>query len=475
MKYRLTQTIALSFLSIIVSFPITAQSVLEPVVDRRVETLSIIFRLAECDEYNGQFLEKYVRDIDAHFLPYKNHPVVLFTQKIRKTNGVGFDAVMSMAVHLGSAPEFLPLVPFSNSVPDQRWGKRNSEKFLSLLRKFYVEAQCDKFFNAHREYFSIVEKNFKSSMIRGVDQNWYTEFYGENPSGNFNLMIGLGNGGNNYGSKVVYRDGREDLYSIISNALPDSSGFATFKPENIQSTIIHEYNHSYVNHLVYAESGLFRPQINKVFGSVKQKMTRMHYGSWEIMVNESLVRAGEIQYDKMHGAGNEEIVKRIRNEQARGFVWMDKLDSLLEKYKASRNQYPTFKSFLPEIAKFYKALALQSDELVNEFEKSCARVVRIDPLTEGTEVESGISELSIQFDKPMASAISINLGEKGIEHFPFVRAKDSVKWSEDKKTLTLKVQLKPNWDYEFVLTSLSFKTQDGYPFKERFVNFKTKQ
>jgi hypothetical protein len=219
---------------------------------------------------------------------------------------------------------------------------------------------------------------------------------------------------------------------------------------------------------------LFKPQIKTVFNSVKEKMTALHYGQWEIMVNESLVRAGEIQYDKMHGATDEDILKRIRSEQARGFVWMDELDSLIETYKANRKAYPTFKSFLPEIAKFYKGLAPKANTLLSGFEAMCAHVVNVDPVSAKTELDANVTELSVHFDRPMASGISINLTEQGIEHFPLVRSKESIKWSDDRKTLTLKVQLKPAWNYGFILTSLSFKTLDGYPLRQYEVTFKTK-
>ena len=36
--------------------------------------------------------------------------------------GLGFDGVMSIAVHLSAPPALAPVVPFSDGVPDKRWG-----------------------------------------------------------------------------------------------------------------------------------------------------------------------------------------------------------------------------------------------------------------------------------------------------------------------------------------------------------------
>src|SRR5262249_17729816 len=93
-----------------------------PYVDERVELMSIIFRLAGNVEYHMDLLPLYSADIDRYFAPYKNHPCVQMAHALaEKDDGVGFDAVMSMAISLSPPPELKPLVTFSSTIPDKRW------------------------------------------------------------------------------------------------------------------------------------------------------------------------------------------------------------------------------------------------------------------------------------------------------------------------------------------------------------------
>ena len=45
----------------------------EPIVDKRVELLSIVFRLAESQEYSANDFKKYADEIETYFGKYKNH------------------------------------------------------------------------------------------------------------------------------------------------------------------------------------------------------------------------------------------------------------------------------------------------------------------------------------------------------------------------------------------------------------------
>ena len=74
-------------------------------VDPRVELMSIIFRLAGNPEYSRGRVPSYIKDIDDYFGRYKNHPAVLTAVKLLERQGVSFDAVMSMAVHITDAAD----------------------------------------------------------------------------------------------------------------------------------------------------------------------------------------------------------------------------------------------------------------------------------------------------------------------------------------------------------------------------------
>ena len=81
-------------IAILIAFSLQAcaqeKVVLEkPTVDKKVELLSIVFRLAEKQEYSDKWLKPYVGRIEQYFEKYKNHELIQFTKSIISENGLG--------------------------------------------------------------------------------------------------------------------------------------------------------------------------------------------------------------------------------------------------------------------------------------------------------------------------------------------------------------------------------------------------
>ncbi|MDR1341144.1 MAG: DUF4932 domain-containing protein, partial [Prevotellaceae bacterium] len=134
------KSLLFGFIFIIIAFSACAQNSYQldkPTVDKRVELLSIVFRLAGNDEYNRDYFKRYIDRIDRHFTPYKNHELIRFARTMAKGRGVSFDAVMCMAVHIDR--NINPLVKFTDRIPESRWGKKNADKFVKLLKQFYKD------------------------------------------------------------------------------------------------------------------------------------------------------------------------------------------------------------------------------------------------------------------------------------------------------------------------------------------------
>ena len=122
----------------------------KPRVDNRVELMSIVFRLAGRAEYSSNELKQYVGKIEDHFGKYRNHELILYVKSVMNERGLGYDAVMSMAVNLDKNL-FLRKDLAINSL-DKRWGEECADKFTLLLRKFYVDADCEGFFKSNADF-----------------------------------------------------------------------------------------------------------------------------------------------------------------------------------------------------------------------------------------------------------------------------------------------------------------------------------
>lgn len=330
----------------------------EPKVDKRVELLSIVFRLADCHEYKSNQYPNYVERINEHFGKYKNHELIEYIRKeLRYEAGIGFGGVMEMAINITDPPLMKTLEPDSEKFMDSRWTKDRTTRFLLLLNKFYQDANCEKFFDDNSKIYAIAENRF-TKVHKKLNLDWYQHFYGQTPKGEFVILIGLGNGGANYGVKNI-QNGKEIIYSIMGTSSTDSLGLPKYDIDDNFPTLLHEFNHSFVNHIVEKHHSELEQSGKILFSQVKDKMEKQAYGDWQTMYNELLVRSSVVKYLKDHNAEPELIEKELNIQLSRGFIWTDKLVQELEHYDKNRDEYKTLESFMPEIVAFYNKMAYE--------------------------------------------------------------------------------------------------------------------
>lgn len=472
MKHTIiTILISLTFVNLFAKSQKPVSGISGPLVDDRVELLSIAARLAEYDEYSNDANKQYVQDIHAWFDQYKDHPLVKYMRMVRDTNEIGFDAVAAMSIHVGHAPDFKPLVPFSQDVPENRWGAKAALKCASLMAQFYHDTRFGDFFKAHQAIYDTTVAHF-NVVYRQLDLSWYPAYYGIAPRGTFNIVLGLGNGGANYGPKVIYPDGHEESYAIMGCWKFADDGKPNFNDADYLPTLIHEFNHSYVNYLIEQHRQQFEASGQIIYTAVGDKMKRLAYGNWKTMMDEALVRASVIRYMIDHQMGQDKINRETQLELYLGFVWIDKLVDLLGTYEEDRKTYRTLDSFIPKIAAFYTSIGDNINQIQADYAKTQVHVTAMEPaINNDTTVSAGLTQIKVSFDKALSGkGMSINYGKLGREHFPGIKL---IGYTDDNKAILLQLNLKPNTSYQFVLTGLAFKTPEGHPLENYLVSFKT--
>jgi hypothetical protein len=439
-----------------------------PKVDRRTELMSIVFRLAGNPEYNQDNYKSYVKDIHDHFDQYKDHEIVSFAKQLSKLNGISFDAVEALAIYLTQPPELKPIIPLAGKIPEPRWGKENAEKFVGLLQKFYVDAKCDDFFKSQEQRYALGTERFLS-VYRQMDISWFKEYYGTDPKGSLNVIVGLGNGGCNYGCKIQYPNGNEDPYAIMGSWTFDAAGEPTFNPAGYLPTLIHEFNHSFVNQLNDLNEPALRKSGQILFKPLASIMSRQAYSSWKLMENEALVRASVIRYMIKHDDGTKAWEQETVTQISNGFIWIGELVDLLGKYENARDQYPTLESFMPRIIEFYDNLAKNKKELFDR----CVRIKQIEPFGDKAQnVSPLVTEMKITFSKAMVGdGYSIRYGNSGEDHFPILA--EGLRYADNNTALILPLKLEPGKEYEFIMAGRYFRATDGYPLLDVGISFKT--
>ncbi|WP_282126251.1 DUF4932 domain-containing protein [Marinifilum flexuosum] len=432
-----------------------AQNNLSPKYDERVELLSVVFRLAQSPEYINNAVKLHADAADEYFNKYSNHEVVKLAKKIRKKRGVGYDAVMSMAIHLEIKNNSVYFNPQLNKDGlDDRWGNY-ADEFVLAVRNFYQESKFNTFFKANQKMYDLASERFQI-VSNEIHIEWFEKFFGYKPKGQYHIVVGLLHRGN-YGPKYVTKSGEENIYSILSAYKVDSTGYPVFKKHQ-KSTLVHEFCHSFCNPLGEKYYSDMESKATDLFASVSTLMRRQAYGSAKTMIYEILVRASTIRYFEDNGASKNVVEKLLNAEKAKGFLWIDELYKALERYSSNRSKYPTLNDFMPEIVKVQNNLI--ADDLLSEFRSNCPKIIRTS-LKQGTNnVSTSLKEIIVEYDKPMAS---YGISDKGKQ------PKMDLEWQNKERTiLCIHVELEPNTKYLLDFRSAFNEDKQGFPLQESF-------
>ena len=341
-----------------------AQSVI-PQVNENVELMSILSRMAGFTEYHMDMAGRYIKDMDSYFKDNTDHPAVLYMKDLRNSNGISYDAVMSMAVHLKNKDGVLSLIEEDTPNLDDRWKDVDKDKFLSYLNNFYNDTKFNEFFKAHNDIYEKGIKSFQDNVTSSFNADWYSKFYGNEPQENYTIIIGFCNGGGNYGVTRQLKGRKKDVFAIVGYFVNEED--VPMYNKRYLPTLIHEFNHSFINH--YLDENKYPEHVkqletaaNTLYMNSLMSMSQQAYGSWQTMINESLVRAAVICYMLDNEFEKEDIRNVLLEQVQRNFRWMPELVTLLRKYEKKQSKYGNFENFYPNVISFFKEYAQKENE-----------------------------------------------------------------------------------------------------------------
>lgn len=252
------------------SFAKEKQLIIAPKVDKRVELLSVVFRLAGNEEYNSTRIKSYTDKVESHFNPYKHHETIEFAKELREKKSISYEAVVNMAIILDDSLN--PIIDFNTSVPE-RWSKDDAIKFVVLLKKFSQDAKCEAFFRENEELFKDVSNRF-TPVYKTLDLNWFQSFYGNKADDKFNIIISLGCCDQNYGTFYLRPDAEKEVFAIMGTWRVDESGIPVYGKDEYLPTIVHEFDHTFVNQLLEKYKGPFEESGKEIYKAVEYEMSR---------------------------------------------------------------------------------------------------------------------------------------------------------------------------------------------------------
>ena len=315
-----------------------------------VELMSIISRTAGFPEYCMDNGGQYTSDTKTWFSAYGQHSTVAYFKELRRTCGISYDAVMSMAVHLDTDGQ---KVSFTGEKSDleKRWQKVEIDTFLVQLNQFYSDTRFHKFYEQHQTFYKSVLQAYEENVMKYFHQDWYHQFYGTEPTERFRVIIGFTNGGGNYGAYRQMTGQAKEVFAICGYYIDENTSIPFENGLNYASLLIHEFNHSFVNPLYDANIDKLEPIGGKLQKRYYRNMSNQAYKNAATVVNESIVRAAVIIYMQENGFTDEQVNDEMDEQIARDFLWTPELVTALRYYSKHRNRYKTLGDYYPEIAK----------------------------------------------------------------------------------------------------------------------------
>ena len=441
-------------------------------VDPRIELFSVIFRLGGHPEYNQGLVDRYTDAVEKHFRPHADHPVVAMARELRRTRGISYDAVPSLAVHVTDPPELaerVPLTPLPETL-EVRWTTDHAKRFLALARDFAHETRFADFFERQKRLWGGVTIRVERALHDKAHLEWFDAFFGVPFDGTFVVSLGMLTGPQCYGARVHPDGGTSELHCILGVWATNEQGLPRFDDEMI-ATVIHEFVHSYTNPIVDAHAKSLRQPGETMFPWVEKAMTEQAYGTWRIMMYESIVRACVIRYLTSTGRSTVAVTE-LEREKKRQFLWIEPLDAKLAEYERKRNEYATFEDFFPQIVAFFTEYAPKFAAERAAQSKRVPKIVKMTPANGATDVDPMTDKITIVFDRDM-DTLSWSVVGQG-PHVPKLEAQVHY---IDKRTFVIPVKLLPEWDYRFSLNSSryrSFSSAEGVPLEPVPISFHTR-
>lgn len=452
-------------------------------VDKRVELISTVCRLAGYDEYNMGSYPAYYKIVGDYFEAFKNHKAVKIARKIRSTNSIGYNAPMGLAIYLKDINTMETKVPFTE-IPDEmddRWDIEAATEFISALKDFVKDTNFESFFRSNKKLYDVAVGRFRNLMEKDEIEKWFNEYFGVKQGNQFRLILGLQNGGANYAARATSSDGGKQIYSIIGCWMQDEDGYPDF-PKSIISTVVHEFCHSYTNPIVDSHLDILKKSAELLFPLVEEKMTSMAYPSWQIMMYETFVRVCVIRYMK-DNYGNEKANREAAHDVERGFLWVDDLAKFLYQYESNRDKYPTFDQFVPRIAdNLYthvevvrNQISQEPDDNKEKWEKSKMegpKIVKIFPENGAKNVDPEIKEIRLTFNRKMGKGMSVM--KVFFENYPEITG--NAGFDDSGTVFTIPVKLKSDWNYHMEFNHFQsdhFRDKAGIPLYPYVYKFET--
>ena len=225
------------------------------------------------------------------------------------------------------------------------------EQLQKLADSFRDYARVSGFYT----YFNEIQKPFYEQVLSQTAFNFadfhavdmLEENYGREAN-SYNLILNINSGYGNFGKSITDSSGSLDLYAIVETSVATGDVPVYTPSVATMNLILHEFSHGFVNPVIDAHADELSNH-SHLLTPIEVSMNYQAYHHWHTVVNEHIVRANVILMARQAWGETYAHQMFYRNEMGKRYIYLDALIDKLESYHGSRNSYPSFAEFAPEL------------------------------------------------------------------------------------------------------------------------------
>jgi uncharacterized protein (UPF0262 family) len=309
-------------------------------VDPKIESTYLIAHMLSeetgYEVYSDEDEYEYVSNQVERFKAYKDHEVFSILENMI-SNGFAYDAISGVLHYYDDNLELREDIIIDENIMRRAGGQAQVEEYLRALYDFRNVSRYDDYFLENEEYYETLLNRAKEHIENSNMAEVYLDYYGESLGPLVVVVTPVTPMG--YGNRIELENEK-----ILMPTLRVSSD-----EEKYISFLLHEISHSYVN----PETEKRLEKVNtmeELYEPIESAMRKQSYPTWEISLNEHIVRANVIMMiEEIYGTPARE--NRMAYEMERDFIYLNTVLESLEDYTNNREKYPIFHMYYDSILK----------------------------------------------------------------------------------------------------------------------------
>lgn len=318
-------------------------------VDPKLELLLIALRLAEVqpfsNNYYNQDYSQFVDGVDNLFAKQKDHPFVKEIKSRSKNYKDGYRSALAIAQYISD--DMTQMTIKQKEIPDDIksfWKGINLKTFITQFNDFANTSNYARIwllYEPHLKRQAIAEQDYQTANIKGTE--WISKyFFAPDSKPEILLYSSTLTSGYYYALPLTEKDNKTVITQIAGAYWTKDNDWNYYN-----STL--NITASYIYALVEKHWDLFSEDLTRLTKKIyEENQFTDKVTDTIVKANNSTVFAIVCSLDFDIAKDNEEIGTAIKNAIVTNYLFKEpeKLIALADYYKANRDTYPDFESFL---------------------------------------------------------------------------------------------------------------------------------